>query len=122
MIKLTIVIQTAPIPMHKPPGSPEELCRWFRRRLQRDGLRLDRMDLSYDGNTPYDLLFYRLQLEAARHWRETYGFEPTPGQLSKAFFMAEFERFRSSHPPLFRIWRKLKCWLGFFLLSTRGHL
>lgn len=109
--------------MHRPPiepGSLEELCRWFQLRLQQDKVRFDRTDLSYDGNTPYDLLFYRLQAEAARHWRETYGFEPTPGQLSNAFFAAEFERFRDSHLPFWRQLRKLKCWLRFFLLSIWG--
>lgn len=106
--------------MRKFSGSPEELCRWFRRRLQQDSLQLDRVDLSYDGNTSYDLLFYRLQSEAARYWRTTYGFEPTPGQLSRAFFTAEFERFRSSHPPLQRSFRKLKCWLRFLFLSICG--
>ncbi len=101
-------------------GSLEELCRWFQRRLQQDGVRFDRMDLSYDGDTPYDWLFYRLQTEAARHWRKTYGFEPTPGQLQSAFFTAEFKRFRGSHPPFWRSFRKLKCWLGFLFLSIRG--
>ncbi len=109
--------------MRKPsvkPGSLEELCLWFQRRLQQDGIRFDQRDLSYDGNTPYDLLFYRLQTEAMRHWRKTYGFEPTPGQLQSAFFTAEFKRFRGSHPPFWRSFRKLKCWLGFLLLSIRG--
>ncbi|GAB4364492.1 MAG: hypothetical protein ACPW60_15230 [Methylohalobius sp. ZOD2] len=103
------------------PGSLDELRLWFQHRLHRGGVRFDRSGLSYDGNTPYDLLYYRLQKEAARHWRKTYGFEPTPGQLSNAFFKAEFERFRSRHPPFRRWHRKMKCWLSFTLLSWWGH-
>ncbi|MCX8049314.1 MAG: hypothetical protein N3A55_06605 [Methylohalobius sp.] len=100
----------------------EELRKWFQHRLEQDKVWFDPNRLSYDGNTPYDLLCYRLQAEAARYWRETYGFEPTPGQLSQAFFMAEYERFQAVHPKLYRTWRKLKCWFGFLLLASRGHL
>ncbi|GAB6067039.1 hypothetical protein JCM13664_03570 [Methylothermus subterraneus] len=106
--------------MTQPPGLPEELRRWFKRRLKQERASLG-VELSYEGNTPYDLLFYRLVQEAASHWQRRYGFSPTPEQLSRAFFEAEFERFRAGHPPFFRRLRKLKRWLEFFWLSLRGR-
>jgi hypothetical protein len=106
--------------VYQPPGSLEELRLWFQKRLEQEGLRIEQVTLSYDGDTLYDVIFYRLQSEAASYWRKTYGFEPTPGQLSRAFFLAEFERFRSRHPPYWRQFRKLKCWLKFLFLSLWG--
>jgi hypothetical protein len=71
-----------------------ELTVWFKDRLDQADLHWDDEPLSYDGNTQYDVLFYRLQTEAAQYWQAKYGFQPTPGQLMKGFFGAEFERAR----------------------------
>jgi hypothetical protein len=49
---------------------------------------------SYDCNTSYDYLFFRLVADAQVHWEKHYGYVPSPGALSKAFFGAEYERAR----------------------------
>jgi hypothetical protein len=72
----------------------DELIRYFIRRLDELDVRIEDEDLSYDCNTPYDYVFFRLQADAQIHWEKHYGYVPTPGQLSNAFFGAEFERSR----------------------------
>jgi hypothetical protein len=69
-----------------------QLTAWFTDRLDQADLHWEDEPLSYDGNTQYDVLFYRLQTEAAQYWQSHYGYVPTPGQLMKGFFGAEFER------------------------------
>jgi len=72
----------------------EQLTLWFMDKLDRSSIQFDHEPLSYDGNTPYDVQFYQLQTEVARYWQSQYGYVPTPGQLMKGFFGAEFERSR----------------------------
>jgi hypothetical protein len=72
-----------------------QLRLWFRDRLDRGDVHFDREALSYEANTEYDRLFYRLQAEAREAWLQRYGYAPTPGQLTQAFFDAEFDRFRA---------------------------
>lgn len=72
----------------------EELTRWFIRRLDELKIRVEDETLSYDCNTAYDFLFYRLQADAQSHFSQTYGYLPSPGQLTAAFFGAEYERAR----------------------------
>lgn len=72
----------------------EELTRYFIRRLDELDIRVEDEELSYDCNTPYDFVYFRLLSDAAVHWQKRYGFTPTPGQLTKAFFGAEYERAR----------------------------
>jgi hypothetical protein len=88
-----------------------KLTAWFRERLDQLDLRLDGEALSYDSNTAYDRTFYKLQEEAAQHWQRVHGFTPTPGQLAKAFFAAEFERFRAHRLASRGNVIKLKDWL-----------
>lgn len=83
----------------------EQLTFWFIDRLDRSNIQLENEPLSYDGNTPYDVQFYQLQTEAAHHWQKQYGYVPTPGQLMKGFFGAEFERSR-------RLRLANRTWLG----------
>lgn len=71
-----------------------ELTAWFRRRLDELRIRFDDEPLSYEANTAYDIAFYRLLAEARDAWLARHGYTPTPGQLTKAFFNAEFERSR----------------------------
>jgi hypothetical protein len=73
-----------------------ELVRWFRTRLDQRNIRFDAEPFSYESNTAYDQAFYRLQAEARAAWLIRYGYEPTPGQLTQAFYDAEFERFRAA--------------------------
>jgi hypothetical protein len=72
----------------------QELTLWFIDQLDQSNVRFEDEPVSYDGNTPYDVQFYKLQTEAARYWQDRYGFVPTPGQLMKGFFDAEFARSR----------------------------
>ena len=72
----------------------EELVRWFIRRLDEMNVRLEDEAMSYDCNTAYDFVFFRLQNEAQAYWEDRYGYAPTPGQLANAFFGAEYERAR----------------------------
>lgn len=72
----------------------QDLTLWFIDKLDQSSIRFEDEPMSYDGNTPYDVQFYKLQAEAARYWQNRYGFVPTPGQLLKGFFSAEFERSR----------------------------
>jgi len=71
-----------------------ELTAWFRRRLDELKIHFDDEPLSYEANTAYDIAFYRLLAEARDAWLARHGYTPTPGQLTKAFFNAEFERSR----------------------------
>lgn len=87
-----------------------ELTRWFIDRLDQDPLRFDDEPLSYDGNTPYDIRFYELQQQAAHYWQHHYSFQPTPGQLMKGFFGAEFERFRRQRLAKRPWWSKIQTW------------
>jgi len=72
----------------------DELIRWFIRRLDDVNVRLEDEAMSYDCNTSYDYLFFRLQADAKAYWEKHYGYAPSPGQLTKAFFGAEYERSR----------------------------
>ena len=103
------------------PGSQEDLQRWFQQQLEASPVQFDEKSLNYEGNTPYDILYYRLQDKAARHWQENYGFVPTPGQLYKAFFGAQFACFHNDHKNPRRWQRKIQCWLTFITVSLRGH-
>lgn len=105
------------------PGSFEDLRLWFQQRLKDSAVQYQDQYHPYDGNTPYDLLYYQLQNEAAHYWQEHFGFAPTPGQISKAFFAAQFHRFRDQRRfNLSRKLRKLKCWLRFMALSVSGRI
>ncbi|MFO1419326.1 MAG: hypothetical protein U1E83_11760 [Methylotetracoccus sp.] len=72
----------------------DELLRWFIRRLDELDVGVDDETLSYDCNTAYDYMFFRLQAEAQSYWETEHGHVPTPGELTKAFFGAEYERAR----------------------------
>ncbi|MCU0735191.1 MAG: hypothetical protein MUF20_06665 [Methylotetracoccus sp.] len=72
----------------------DELTRWFIRRLDEMKIRLEDEVLSYDCNTAYDYVFFRLQADAQEYCEKTYGYLPSPGQLTTAFFGAEYERAR----------------------------
>lgn len=72
----------------------DELTRYFIRRLDELDVRIEDEELSYDCNTPYDYMFYRLVSDAQVHWAKHHGYVPSPGQMSKAFFGAEYERSR----------------------------
>lgn len=72
----------------------DELTRWFIRRLDELDIRVEDEAWSYDGNSDYDALFFRLQADARCHWERVYGVQPSPGELTKAFFGAEYERTR----------------------------
>lgn len=72
----------------------EELTRWFIRRLDELEVNVDDEELSYDCNSAYDFLFFRLQCDAQNYAERHLGFVPTPGQLSRSFFGAEYERSR----------------------------
>ena len=87
-----------------------QLIRWFIERLDREEVRFGDEPLSYDGNTRYDIRCYRLQKEAAEHWMVHWGFEPTPGQIMKGFFGAEFERFRRQKMASLPWWVRLRNW------------
>jgi hypothetical protein len=90
-----------------------ELALWFRDRLNEGNIHFDAEPLSYEANTDYDLAFYRLQAEARRDWLNRYGYAPTPGQLTRAFFDAEFERFQTARSSRrARLARFLGRWLG----------
>ncbi|HHJ39645.1 MAG: hypothetical protein AXA67_10050 [Methylothermaceae bacteria B42] len=102
------------------PGSQEDLRRWFQQQLEASPVQYEETPLNYEGNTPYDILYYRLQEKAARYWQETYGFVPTPGQLYKAFFGAQFDRFHTNQKS-YRHWRrKIQCWFAFLTISLWG--
>lgn len=100
-------------------GSFRELEHWFLQNLESMDVQFDSEVLSYDGNTAYDQMFYRLQAEAAHHWQKTYGFVPTPGELMNAFFAAEFERFRRARLANRRWYSKLGDWLK---SAKTGHM
>ncbi|WP_139558624.1 hypothetical protein [Methylotetracoccus oryzae] len=70
----------------------DELTRYFIRRLDELDVRVEDDELSYDCNTPYDYMYFRLLSDAQVHWQKHFGFVPTPGELTKAFFGAEYER------------------------------
>lgn len=72
----------------------EELTRWFIRRLDEFDVSIEDEELSYDCNSAYDFLYFRLQADAVAYADKHLGFTPTPGQLNKAFFGAEYERAR----------------------------
>lgn len=72
------------------------LTAWFKEQLERSDVQFGDEPMSYEANTLYDVQCYRLQQEAAQHWQAVYGFVPTPGQLMKAFFGAEYERFHQA--------------------------
>lgn len=72
----------------------DELLRWFVRRLDELEISVDDEELTYECQSDYDFLFYRLQGDAERFWERNFGYRPTPGQLTKAFFGAEYERAR----------------------------
>lgn len=87
-----------------------DLTSWFQEKLEQSDIRWEDDPLSYDGNTPYDIQFYRLQAEAATFWQERYGYTPTPGQLMQGFFGAEYLRSRQRRLAS-RSWRdKLQTW------------
>lgn len=71
-----------------------QLTAWFMAKLDEENIQFEDEPMSYDGSSQYDARFYQLQSEAARFWQRQYGFVPTPGQLMKGFFGAEFERSR----------------------------
>ncbi|MGX2042134.1 hypothetical protein ACWJKU_18705 [Methylocaldum sp. MU1018] len=73
-----------------------ELTAWFRQRLDELSIRFDDEPFNYEANTAYDIAFYRLLAEARDAWLARHGYTPTPGQLTKAFFNAEFERSREN--------------------------
>jgi len=70
----------------------DELTRYFIRRLDELDVHIEDEDLSYDCNTPYDYVYFRLMADAQVHWEKHHGHVPSPGQLTKAFFGAEYER------------------------------
>lgn len=72
----------------------DELTRWFIRRLDELKIRVEDEELSYDCNTHYDCVFFRLQDDARSFCENAYGVSPSPGELTKAFFGAEYERAR----------------------------
>lgn len=87
-----------------------DLTSWFQDKLEHSDVHWDDEPLSYDGNTPYDIQFYRLQTEAAQFWQERYGYTPTPGQLMQSFFGAEYLRSRQRRLAS-RSWReKIQTW------------
>ena len=70
-----------------------ELTAWFRRRLDELSIHFDDEPLSYDANTAYDIAFI-VSWRKPDAWLARHGYTPTPGQLTKAFFNAEFDRSR----------------------------
>jgi hypothetical protein len=72
----------------------EALTRWFIRRLDELEVSVEDEELSYDCNSAYDFLYFRLQADALAYADKRLGVTPTPGQLNKAFFGAEYERAR----------------------------
>lgn len=72
----------------------EELMRWFVRQLDELRVCVEDEAYTYDCNTAYDQLFYRLQADAEAYWADHYGYPLSPGQLTRAFFAAEYERSR----------------------------
>lgn len=95
------------------------LMDWFKARLSESDLQFGDEPFSYDCNTDYDMLFYRLQQEAAEEWQTRYGFMPTPGQLMQGFFGAEYERFRQAKHESLPWMEKIK--LAFNRVSRSRH-
>ncbi|MFM8330526.1 MAG: hypothetical protein ACKN9T_02440 [Candidatus Methylumidiphilus sp.] len=87
-----------------------ELTDWFKRRLAQSPVQFGDEPMSYEANSDYDVLCYRLQQQAAEHWQAQHGYTPTPGQLMQAFFGAEYERFHQQKLDA-RPWRE-KLWQG----------
>ncbi len=64
--------------------------------------------LSYEGDTPFDLLYYRLQEEAARDFQRRYGYLPPLGRIHRAFFAAQWAHIHRPYGSLSR--RLLRLW------------
>jgi hypothetical protein len=99
----------------------EELTRWFKGRLSESTVQFGDEPMSYEGNTAYDIQFYRLQKEAAEYWLKAYGFMPTPGQLMQGYFGAEYERFQKAKFDSLPWTDRLKWRLGNMVQRSRGR-
>jgi len=95
------------------PHKEDTLILWFREALEAAGPAADWQSqiMDYDNGSDYDRLCAQLIQRADQVWRLKYGIAPTPGQLQKALWAAEFARSREQRQqqPAPRWWQR---WLG----------